>query len=232
MLKRSLITASLAAFSVLILFTVWLQTESASGLRTNLKQWFTRELITVDQLPPETTVDAIYVLGGSQNSLELKFKRASELYHQGICKKILILHRPGITEYSRLLKRNLTNDEWAILRLEELGIPKEYVEPISIKKEFFGTFAEAKGVSRLTKKRSYKNMVLISTPYHTRRVKISFENFLRNQELTLYVQGSDNGVFLRHLLVEFIKLKIYEYFLLSSDDHKMLTYKSLVGYHQ
>ena len=216
MVKRSLITASLAAFSVLILSCVWLQTESASALRTNLKEWFGRQLITVDQVPPKNTVDAIYVLGGSQNSLELKFKRASELYHQGICKRIFILHRPGITEYSRLLERNLTNDEWAILRLEELGIPKEYVEPIWIKDEFFGTFAEAKSVSRLTKKRGYKNMVLISTPYHTRRVKISFENFLRNHEVrTLYVQGSDERVFLRYLLVEFIKLKIYEYCLVS-----------------
>jgi len=56
-------------------------------------------------------------LGGSQRSLELKYKTASELFHKGICKRIWILSRPGKTEYSKSLRRNLTNDECSLLLL-------------------------------------------------------------------------------------------------------------------
>ena len=134
---------------------------------------------------------------------------------QWICKRILILSRPGKTEYSSLPGRNLTNDEWAILTLEELGIPEKRIEAISVKEGFFGTFTEAKGVSKLIKKRGYKSVILISSPYHTHRVKISFEKFLKDHNIMFYVQGSGEEGRSRDLLVEFVKLKIYELFLVS-----------------
>jgi len=99
--------------------------------------------------------------------------------------------------------------------LEELGIPKESVEPISIQKGFFGTFAEARGISRLIKERGYKSVALISAPYHTCRVKISFEKFLKGHGGKFYVHGSREEVPFIYLLKEFIKLKVYEYFLVT-----------------
>ena len=85
------------------------------------------ELIYIDPPPAGAKVDVIYVLGGSQRSLEFKYKKASELYHKGICKRIWILSRPGITEYSVSLGRNLTNEEWSILKLTEFGVPTEFM---------------------------------------------------------------------------------------------------------
>ena len=160
-------------------------------------------------------VDAIYVLGGSPSSLEFKFNRTATLYNEVRCKKILILSRPGKTEFSSLLGRNLTNDEWAILKLEELGIPKKSIDTIRIKEEFFGTLTEAKCISRLIKKRGYKHVVLVSSPYHTHRVKISFKKFLKDNNATFYVQGSGERFSFRQLLIEFVKFKIYKYFLVS-----------------
>ena len=78
-----------------------------------------------------------------------------------ICNKILILSRTGRTEYSSKLGRNLTNDEWAVLNLEKLGISNNIVEPIDIEKGFFGTLAEAKSISKLSVKRKYKSLVLV-----------------------------------------------------------------------
>jgi len=203
------------AFLISSSFILWLITDDSDEFRANLRDRIRKELIREDSKRFTNVVDAIYLLGGSQNSLEFKFKRAADLYHDGICKRILILHRPGKTEYSSLLRRNLTNDEWAILKLEELGIPKKNVEPIRIKKGFFGTLREAKGISRLIIKKEYKSIILISSPYHTHRVKITFEKFLKDHNVTFYVQGSDQRVSLMHFLVEFIKLKIYKYFLVS-----------------
>jgi uncharacterized SAM-binding protein YcdF (DUF218 family) len=200
-------------FLVLSPFVLWLLSESSSTFRGNLKDSIREELIREDSKIYRNVVDAIYVLGGSQGSLKLSFKKAAALYHAGISKKILILSRLGKTEYSSLLGRNLRNDEWSILMLEELGVPSNSVEPISIKEEFFGTLSEAKGISRLIKKRGYKSVALISSPYHTHRIKISFENFLQHNNIKVYVQSSDEKGSLGQLLIELIKLKIYEYFL-------------------
>jgi uncharacterized SAM-binding protein YcdF (DUF218 family) len=194
------------------------------------------ELIDINPLPSGSKVDAIYVLGGSQTSLELKYKTASELYHKGICKRIWILSRPGITEYSVSLGRNLTNNEWSILKLTEFGVPEENVKPIRIKEGFFGTFAEAKGISSLIESRGYRSLLLISSPEHLYRAEISFDNFLKDQNTSIYacpacpvgrnyrtgvksgfyltgVKESGGRILLRDLLVEFIKLKVYQYLL-------------------
>ncbi len=201
------------ALAILFSFTLWLISESSNALRTNSKDLIRKELIRIDPQPSTNIVDAIYILGGSQCSLKSKFKTTAELYHKGISKKIMILSRQGKTEYSTLLGRNLTNDEWAIWKLEELGIPKNSVEPISIPKGFFGTLTEAKSISELAISRGYRSILLISSPDHTHRIKISFENFLKDHNVTFYIQGSDRRASLRELIIEFIKLKIYQYFL-------------------
>ena len=207
----------LISFSALLAFTlsiIWLDSNSASHVRADLKHLLSEELIRINPPAPGAKVDAIYVLGGSQTSLEYRYKTAADLFHKGIYKKIWILSRPGKTEYSRSLGRNLTNDEWSILKLKEFGVPKEHIEPIKIKEGFFGTFAEAKSISSLIKSRGYKSLVLVSSPYHTHRLKISFDNFLKNQNTSLLIQGSDAKAFLRDLIVEFFKLKVYQYFLI------------------
>lgn len=196
-------------------FFLWLMSGFSNSFRADIEKFIRKRLIYIDLQPPTKMFDAIYVLGGPQGSLKFKFNRVATLYHDGICKRILILSRPGITEYSSILGRNLTNDEWVIQKLNELDIPKNSVELISIESGFFGTLSEAKGISKLIKKRGYKNIVLISSPYHTHRVKISFEKFLKEHNVAFCVQGSNERAPLKVLLIEFIKLKIYQYFLIS-----------------
>ena len=203
------------AFLVLSSFSLWLASDNSSAFRAILKHLIREELVSENPKTYPNVVDAIYVLGGSQSSLEFKFKTTAELYHNGVSRKIMILSRPGKTEYSSLLGRNLTNDEWAICKLEDLGIPQESVELVSIAKGFFGTLTEAGSISRVIEKRGYKSLVLISSPYHTHRVRISFEKFLNDHDVTLYVHGSDEKDLQGELVKEFIKLKIYEYLLVS-----------------
>ena len=217
---------SFSALFVFLFSAIWLNSTSSGAFRTDLKHLILDELIDINPPSAGSKVDAIYVLGGSQTSLEHKYKTASELYHKGICKRIWILSRPGITEYSVSLGRNLTNNEWSILKLTEFGVPTECIEPIKVKKGFFGTFSEAKGISSLIKRQGYKSLLLISSPEHLYRAEISFDNFLKDQNTTIYacpvksgfyltgVEGSgESDVLLRDLLVEFIKLKVYQYLL-------------------
>ena len=158
--------------------------------------------------------NAIYVLGGNQNSLKHRFKTAVSLYHQGAVKKIFILSRHGITEYDPLLKRNLTNNEWAINKLIELGVKKEDIEAVQIEEGFFGTLSEAKGIPQIIKERGYSNLILVSSSYHTMRVWVSFSKFAEDKKLNVFVYGVEGHTNLIGLLFEYFKLIIYKEFLL------------------
>ena len=158
--------------------------------------------------------NAIYVLGGNQNSLKHRFKTAVSLYHQGAVKKIFILSRHGITEYDPLLKRNLTNNEWAINKLIELGVKKEDIEAVQIEEGFFGTLSEAKSIPQIVKERGYRNLILVSSSYHTMRVWVSFSKFAEDKQVNLFVYGAEGHTNLIGLLFEYFKLIIYKEFLL------------------
>jgi len=188
---------------------------NAYGSKTELKQYLLSQLTHIETVSQGTTCDAAYVLGGSPPSLFLKFKKVALLYRQGKCRKILVLHRAGITEYKPKLKRNLTNDEWTIAELEKLGIPSQSIQLVKIKKGFFGTYTEAKTLSALVEKRGYRSLLLVTAPHHTRRALASFEYFLRGYPVKLYVEESREKAGLHELALEFLKLQIYRRFLVS-----------------
>jgi hypothetical protein len=218
-LKIRYLKAIFISFSTILAITQFLLWLNGNGaihchLRADINHFLSDKLIRINPPSPETKVDALYVLGGSQRSLEYKYKIAADLFHKGICNRIWILSRTGKTEYSPSLGRNLTNDEWSLLKFKELKVPEEYIEAIKIEEGFFGTFSEAKGISSLVKKKRYKSIILISEPYHSHRVKISFGNFLNKQGPIFHIKGSEEKVFLSDLIVEFFKLKVYQYFLI------------------
>ena len=156
----------------------------------------------------------IYVLGGNQDSLINRFRKAASLYHKGFSKKILILSRPGITEFSPVLGRNLTNNEWAIRELERLNVRKEDIEPVSVQKKGFGTLSEAKELSDIVRKKGCNRLILVTSDYHTQRVWHAFSKYMADNSFELYIYGSEDVKNLRGLLVEYIKLFMYEHFVI------------------
>ena len=167
--------------------------------------------IYVNPLKYETGEETfIYVLGGNQESLIHRFRKASTLYHHGISNKILILSRPGITEYSPDLGRNLTNDEWAIRELEKMNVRKEDIEPVFVSIGLFGTLNEAIDLFDIAGRKGCKRLVLVTSDYHTRRAYDTFSGFQPFEPLDLSVYGATSGVGLRGLITEYIKLVIYD----------------------
>ena len=189
---------------------IWLTTKSAGNFRTDLKQSILKKLIRVNPPGPGEKVDVMYLLGGNQTSMEFKSKTASEFFHKGLCRKIWVMSRPGITKYNRALGRNWTENEYSIMKLKKFGIPEKNIEVIKINEGFFGTYSEARGISSVIREKQYKSILLITQPYHTHRVKICFNKFLSDEKVSRYVQGSSERMLLRHLIVEFIKLKVYQ----------------------
>lgn len=171
-------------------------------------------LTYTDKLPKGKSFDGVYVLGGGPESLKAKYKTLARLYAQGYCKEIDIPSRPGKTEYCSFLGRNLSNDEWSLLTLKELGVPSKDVQSVMVASGFFGTYSEARGVSRIVEEKGWKSLLLITSPHHTKRVKKSFAHFLNGTNVDMRVVGSEckRGVF--ELLNECIKLTFYQIFLL------------------
>jgi uncharacterized SAM-binding protein YcdF (DUF218 family) len=167
-----------------------------------------KRLIAVTPLPAGQVADVAYVLGGNQGSLESKYQRVAELYHQGAISRIWILARPGVTEYSRVHRRNLSNDEWSIAALQSLGVPAERVELVTISGGFFGTLAEARAVSGLVRERGIARLLLVAQLHHTRRVRLSFAGELAG-DVSMYIQSSDSATAFHEVLVEWVKLEIY-----------------------
>jgi hypothetical protein len=158
----------------------------------------------------------VYVLGGTQDSLEWKFQRAASLYKYGLAWKILLARVPGITAFSPELGRNLTNDEWAISRLEAFGVQPGDIRFIEVVPGWFGTLTEAKEVSRYVKRYGSPPLILVSAPYHTKRARLAFSNYLGPEYQELFVYGSGEEVRLLTLLNEYLKLIAYKYFLIPS----------------
>jgi len=188
--------------------------KSTHALKTVLRPLLLNELNFTHVPIPGEKVDTIYILGGGQSSLGYKYKKCADIYRKGICTNIWILSRSGKTEYDASLGRNLSNDEWSIKKLENLGVLKEHITAVTIEEGFFGTLSEAKDVSSLITSRGHTSILLITSDDHTYRAKMCFDKYLKVHHVLVYVQSSAERILLRHLIVEFIKLKIYQYFLI------------------
>lgn len=154
--------------------------------------------------------NVIYVLGGNQHGLRYRFKEASILYHQGLSNKILILSRPGITDFDSDLGRNLTNNEWAIMELRKFNVKKEDIEPVPVQASFLGTLSEAKDLPDIVRKKGYSKLFLVTSTYHTKRTFAVFSKFAPNSSIELYIYGSDDVPGIQELLIEHMKMLLYE----------------------
>lgn len=180
-----------------------------------------KQLTRVEPLPerysisPSQSDNIVYILGGSQDDLERKIETASELYRHGLCKRILSLSRPGITEYDHILHRNLTNDEWFINKLVGRGVKKEDIELVILKQGFFGTLTEAKAVADTASQRGYKHLTLVTSPHHTMRTWLAFSKYVKERGIVLFVYASNYHATLHELIVEYFKLVFYRCVLIS-----------------
>jgi uncharacterized SAM-binding protein YcdF (DUF218 family) len=161
---------------------------------------------------PDTTStpnDVIYVLGGTPDSLKAKFQTASKLVRDGKAARVLVLSQQVLMPFSPALGRNLTADEWAVENLRAVGVTADAIEFVSIDDEFFGTWSEAKGLSRVVRERGYRRLILVTSRIHSRRVWESFSRTIEQPDTSLFLYLSDEPAYRRHLLPQYLKLLIY-----------------------
>lgn len=186
-----------------------------AGVPREMRRLLTSHLTHADRLPDERTFDAVYILGGGQQSLEDKYRMLAALYGENRCEHIMILSRRGTTEYSPDLGRNLTHDEWSLMRLAKLGVPRQAVQPVEVERGIFGTLSEARRIAEKAQQERWKNILLITSPHHTRRTRASFSCLL-NGSANIWVIASRHEAGLPELVSEFLKMKIYQFWLLET----------------
>ena len=180
-----------------------------------LKELIIRENASIDLkyiAPKEKTM--IYVLGGSEQSLEYRYKTAGMLFRPGIARKIYFLDVPGITEYSLQEDRNLSNNEWSLRLLKHYGVESADVESVSVPSGSFGTLAEAREILRLARKNDYRHVILVTSSYHTMRAYITFFRIFKNGMVHITIRGSTEDERTWVLVLEFLKLNFYRHIML------------------
>ena len=191
-------------------FFLWLAGDgNYRALSGQLKHLLLEDLVSLDSGPSSEKFDAAYIMGGDTHAQRFKFHVASEIYREGLCDRFLFMSVEGWSRYSAELARNYTNDELTVLNLERAGVDKSKLVPISIRKGPFGTMNEAKSVVDFVRKNHYRNVLVISAPYHSRRVRLSFRHFVGQDGPEIKILGSGESVRLRALIYEFLKLKFY-----------------------
>jgi len=157
---------------------------------------------------PKTGV-AIYVLGGAQKSLKLKFCTAADLYQKGGY-KLMFADSKGLTEYDRHLDRNLTNNEWTVRQLAGLGVKDEDISFIKLQNGFFGTLREAKSLKTICIERRIQKLLLVCSAYHRKRVQSTFSMIFENSGVDIDIHTVDEHIGLMGLIIEHVKLIFYD----------------------
>jgi len=169
------------------------------------------QLTYVRHLPESGFVekDVAYVLGGTTESLNAKLRVAAQLFRARRVARLLVLSQPSIMEFSPSLGRNLTANEWMIESARSLGVEVGALEFVPIEDGFFGTWSEARSLARWVRERGYRRLVLVTSPFHSRRVWESFSHTVEQPDSRLFLYASDEWAGLRQLLTEYGKLTVY-----------------------
>ena len=121
---------------------------------------------------PLTRADAIFVLSGSQ-AFEERTRKAAALYKNGAAPRVLLTDDGGRGGWSEAEQKNPTFAELARKSLIEQDVAAENIE--ILEPRVTGTIYEAEILRRAASERNYKAVLLVTSPYHTRRTLQTFE---------------------------------------------------------
>lgn len=132
-------------------------------------------------------VDAIIVLAGA-DSYRARAARAAELYAEG-CAPFVVLTNDGMRGgWSQTEQRTLMYVERARRELQRAGVPQERI--IILPKVMSGTHDEAIHVRDEAERRGWRRLMIVTSPYHTRRARWSFRRAFDGSGTEVYCQSA------------------------------------------
>jgi uncharacterized SAM-binding protein YcdF (DUF218 family) len=137
--------------------------------------WFLAHNLIVEK--PLERADAILMLSGSGVHLE-RTQKTSLAYKQGIAPKILLTDDGERAGWSRVEQRNPKFVEIARDSLTAAGVESENIEILP--GQVSGTIDEAEALRRKIEQTGWKSVLIVTSPYHTRRSLWIFDKVLKN----------------------------------------------------
>jgi uncharacterized SAM-binding protein YcdF (DUF218 family) len=124
---------------------------------------------------PLEKADAIIVLSGAAAYKE-RTRKAASLYRQGVAPRIFITNDGQCSGWSEADKKNLIYVELERRELISNGVDPEAIE--ILKGTVAGTGDEAVATAREIEARPIGSLLVVTSPYHTRRALNAFERLL------------------------------------------------------
>lgn len=128
---------------------------------------------------PLDKADAIFVLSGAATYLE-RTQKAAELYRKGIAPRILLTNDGMRSGWSRSEQRNPKFVELARQSLIEQGVAPDAIEILPETAQ--GTIYEARILQKKLAETDWKQVLIVTSAYHTRRALRTFEKVLAEND--------------------------------------------------
>jgi len=148
---------------------------------------------------------AIFLLAGNYKERAIA---AATLYNDGYAPLIVLTNDGVFSRWSKKEHRNLYNIEWAEEELVGLGVPRNAIKKLSFYKN--GTYYDALATKEYVFKMDFKNVILVTSDYHTRRSLWTFQHVLRKYPVEIYVfPAKATLVGKKDIALEYAKLVYY-----------------------
>jgi len=146
--------------------------------------WATgKYLVTSDTLQPS---DAVVALSGAENSNRMD--EAEKLYQEGLARWVILTETGEVYPETTALLSSIYKNE-----LVEMGVPEDAI--LITDKVASSTWGEARVVRKLMLREGFTSCIVVTDPYHTRRVRIVFEDEFQPHNLTLIVRSTSKTWF-------------------------------------
>jgi uncharacterized SAM-binding protein YcdF (DUF218 family) len=162
----------LAAAAVLLLLVIL-----AFAFRSQILTGVADALIVSDNLQP---ADVIVLLNSDVNTRPF---RVSELYQQGLAPVILIARSESTPTVDLGLLPNDT--DISVTVMEKLGVPADKIIILPFPGGVTSTFDEASAVRQYVAAHQTRRIILVTSAFHTRRARWTFEKVLAGLPVTL-----------------------------------------------
>jgi uncharacterized SAM-binding protein YcdF (DUF218 family) len=150
---------------------------------------FLAESLIVEK--PLERADAIFILSGSSTYLE-RTQKAAEIFKAGTAPKIFLTDDGSQGGWDRQERRNPFFAERARWELIKQGVPEDAIETLPGVVE--GTQDEAILAEKTLRERNLKSILLVTSPYHTRRTLSTFETLLHKNGVEIGIASPPTGV--------------------------------------
>jgi uncharacterized SAM-binding protein YcdF (DUF218 family) len=169
------------------------------------------------QHPPQKSDLIVCMAGGNVD----RGLAVADAYQRGLAPRIFMAREVPPDGYALLKERGVRYPESVDLMLnllEGLGIPRSAF--LTSDRPSESTFDEATLVRELVKKSDYNSLIIITTPYHCRRVWLTFRKVFEKSDVRILMLPSSYSDFnpadwwkkrryLREVIIEYQKLIYY-----------------------